>query len=183
MGRIILSEGDIAEQQVDAIVNAANSDLILGTGVAGAIRSKGGPSIQQECDEIGPIAVGGAVLTGAGALAATHVIHAAGMPPGGRADEASVRSCLRASFDLAGDRGLRTIAVPAIGAGVGGFGLQRCAEVSLEEARRHLDGETSLEEIRFVLYGEPAYRVFEMVHDSAKVAAQIERLAAARKPG
>lgn len=181
MGSIVLVEGDITEEAVDAIVNAANTDLVLGSGVAGAIRSQGGPSIQEECDRIGPIDLGGVALTTAGALAATHVIHAAGMPPGGQADEASVRSCVRASLDLARDRGFRSIALPAIGAGIGGFGLQRCAEVSLDEARRHLESETSLDEIRFVLFGEPAFRVFEMVNDSVKVAAQMERLAAARK--
>ena len=82
-GRITLAEGDITAQEVDAIVNAANSALVLGAGVAGAIREKGGPSIQQECDAIGPIEVGGAALTGAGELPARFVVHAAGMPPGG----------------------------------------------------------------------------------------------------
>jgi O-acetyl-ADP-ribose deacetylase (regulator of RNase III) len=84
---------------------------------------------------------------------------------------------MRRSLELAAERGLRTIAVPAIGAGVAGFPLQRAAEVLLEEARRHLAGETSLEEIRFVLFGEPAYRVFEMVNDAAKVAEQMAKLA------
>jgi O-acetyl-ADP-ribose deacetylase (regulator of RNase III) len=176
MGRIVLVEGDITEQEVDAIVNAANSALQLGAGVAGAIRTKGGPSIQAECVAHGPVEVGQAALTGAGALPARHVIHAAGMPPGGEADEASVRSAVAASLALAAEHGLRRIALPAIGAGIGGFSLQRCAEISLEEARRHLAGESSLEEIRFVLFGEPAYRVFEMVNDAAKVAAQMERL-------
>ena len=181
MGRIVLSEGDITDQAVDAIVNAANTDLVLGSGVAGAIRSKGGPSIQEECDRHGSIELGAVALTEAGALPAAHVIHAAGMQPGGRADEASVRSCVRAALDLAKDRSFETIALPAIGAGIGGFGMQRCAEVSLEEARRHLDGETSLREIRFVLFGEPAFRIFEMVNDSAKVAAQMERLNARKR--
>jgi O-acetyl-ADP-ribose deacetylase (regulator of RNase III) len=175
-GRIALAEGDITEQRVDAIVNAANSALILGAGVAGAIRAKGGPSIQEECDAIGPIEVGGAALTGAGDLPARYVIHAAGMPPGGQADENSVRSSVRRSLELACEKGCESIALPAIGAGIGGVSLQRCAEVSLEEARRHLEGETSLREIRFVLFGEPAYRVFEMVNDAAKVAAQMQRL-------
>ena len=181
MGRIALVEGDITEQEVDAIVNAANSQLVLRAGVAGAIREKGGPSIQQECNAIGAISVGEAAVTGAGALPARYVIHAAGMPPGGQASEESVRSSLRRSLELAAERGCRKLACPAIGAGIGGFSLQRCAEVSLEEARRHLDSETSLEEIRFVLFGEPAFRVFEMVNDAAKVAAQMERLAQARK--
>ena len=85
MGRISLREGDITENAVDAIVNAANSDLVLGSGVAGAIREKGGASIQQECDAIGPIDVGDAAVTTAGELPARYVIHAAGMPPGGSA--------------------------------------------------------------------------------------------------
>lgn len=181
MGSITLIEGDITEQEVDAIVNAANSELILGTGVAGAIRQKGGPTIQQECDRHGPIDVGGAAVTGAGNLRARFVVHAAGMAPGGAADAENVRAALRASFALAAERGFATLAVPAIGTGVGGLALQRCAEVSLEEARLHLAGETTLDEIRFVLFGEPAFRIFEMVNDSAKVAAQMERLAKLRE--
>lgn len=177
MGRIVLLEGDITEQEVDAIVNAANSALLLGAGVAGAISQKGGPSIQAECDAHGPIEVGQAALTGAGDLAARFVIHAAGMPPGGQADEVSVRSSVAASLALAAEHDCRTIAFPAVGAGTGGLSLQRCAEVSLEEAQRHLEGDSPLAEIRFVLFGEPAYRVFEMVNDAAKVAAQMERLA------
>ena len=86
-----------------------------------------------------------------------------------------------ASFALAAERGFSTLAVPAIGTGIGGLALQRCAELSLEEARLHLAGETTLEEIRFVLFGEPAFRVFEMVNDSAMVAAQMERLAKVRE--
>jgi O-acetyl-ADP-ribose deacetylase (regulator of RNase III) len=176
MGRIVIAEGDITEQSVDAIVNAANSALILGAGVAGAIREKGGPTIQEECNAIGAIDVGSSAITGAGDLPAKFVVHAAGIPPGGSADEQSVRACVRASLALAAERGLSSIAFPAIGAGIGGFSMQRCAEISLEEARSHLAGDTSLQEIRFVLFGEPAYRLFEMVDDAAKVAAQMERL-------
>jgi len=175
-GRIVLHEGDITAAAVDAIVNAANSQLVLGAGVAGAIRDRGGPSIQRECDEIGPIEVGGAAITGAGDLPAKWVIHAAGMAPGGQADEESIRNALRRSFELASERGCNSIAVPAIGAGIGGFSPQRCAEVLIEEARAHLRGETSLEEIRFVLFGEPTYRVFESVNDAAAVREQMERL-------
>jgi O-acetyl-ADP-ribose deacetylase len=175
-GRIVLREGDITQEEVDAIVNAANSGLVLGAGVAGAIRERGGPAIQEECDAIAPIAVGEAALTGAGSLPARFVIHAATMAPGGKANEQSVRASLRASLARASESGCRSVAVPALGAGVAGFPLQRCAEILLEEARRHLEGGTTLEEIRFVLLGEPAYRVFEMAHDAAKVAAQMERL-------
>ena len=175
-GRIVLAEGDITEHAVDAIVNAANSALVLGSGVAGAIRQRGGPAIQAACDAHGAIAVGEAALTVAGDLPARYVIHAAVMDPGGAASEQSVRSSLAHALELARAEGCESLACPALGAGVGGFAMQRCAEVSLEEARRHLSGETSLTEIRFVLFGEPAYRVFEMVNDAAKVAAQMERL-------
>lgn len=177
-GRIVLREGDITRQEVDAIVNAANTDLRLGAGVAGAIRERGGPSIQEECDRVGSIGVGEAAVTGAGALPARLVIHAASMPPGGQASEQSVRASMRASLECARQEGCRSIAVPAIGAGIAGMPLQRCAEILLEEARRHLEGDTSLEEVRFVLFGEPALRVFEMVDDAARVAAQMERLRA-----
>ena len=171
-----LVEGDITAQAVDAIVNAANSALVLGAGVAGAIRERGGPSIQQECDAIGPIEVGDAAVTGAGALPARFVIHAAGMPPGGHATEDAVRRSARRSLALASERGCRTIAIPAIGAGIGGFSPQRCAEVLLEEARAHLAGETSLEEIRFVLRGEPSFRVFESANDAIAVREQLARM-------
>jgi O-acetyl-ADP-ribose deacetylase (regulator of RNase III) len=176
MGRIVLAEGDITEHAVDAIVNAANNDLVLGSGVAGAIRERGGPTIQQECDALSPIAVGDAVATGAGELPARYVIHAAGMALGGEATEEAVRASIRRSLELAHELGCTSIAFPAIGAGVGGFSKQRCAEVSIEEARTHLAGATSLAEIRFVLFGEPMYRLFEMTHDAAKVAEQMARL-------
>ena len=176
MTRIMLLEGDLTDQEVDAIVNAANSALVLGSGVAGAIASRGGESIQRECDAHGAIEVGEAAITGAGALPARFVIHAAGMPPGGRASEESVRSAVRAALELAEEKGCRTVSLPAIGAGVGGLSLQRCAEISIEEARAFADRESGLEEIRFVLWGEPAFRVFEMVNDAAKVEAQMRKL-------
>jgi O-acetyl-ADP-ribose deacetylase (regulator of RNase III) len=180
-GRIVLLEGDVTLQEVDAVVNAANSELQLGAGVAGAIARRGGPGIQAECDAHGPVPVGGAARTGAGRLPARFVIHAASMAPGGSASEESVRASMRASLALAAETGCRTVAVPAIGAGIGGFPLQRCAELLLAEARAHLAGETPIQEIRFVLMGEPAYRVFEMAHDAARVAEQMERLERRRK--
>ena len=176
MAQIILLEGDITDQPVDAIVNAANTELSLGSGVAGAIQDKAGPEVQAECDVRGPIGLGEVALTGAGRLTARFVIHAASMEPGGSAREDTVRGAVRESLRLARSEGFRTIALPAIGAGVGGVSMQACAEISLEEARLHLAEESSLEEVRFVLWGEPAFRVFEMVHDRAKVAAQMERL-------
>jgi O-acetyl-ADP-ribose deacetylase (regulator of RNase III) len=176
MAQIILLEGDITEQHVDAIVNAANTELQLGSGVAGAIRAKGGPEVQAECDACGTLGLGEAALTGAGQLPARFVIHAASMELGGAATEDAIRRAVAASMALAQEQGFQTIAFPALGAGVGGFSLQACAEISLEEVRLCLAEASSLEEVRFVLWGEPAFRVFEMVNDRAKVAAQMERL-------
>jgi O-acetyl-ADP-ribose deacetylase (regulator of RNase III) len=174
-GRITIREGDITAQEVDALVNAANSALQLGSGVAGAIRERGGPEIQAECDAHGPIAVGEAVATGAGALSARYVIHAAGMAPGEPASEESVRAAMRRSLEIARELGCRTVAVPAIGAGVGGLSTQRSAELLLAEARAHLAGASCVEEIRFVLSGEPALRLFEAVYDSIRIAEQAQR--------
>ncbi len=176
MGRIILCEGDLTQAAVDAVINAANEHLILGSGVAGAIRERGGPEIQAECDRIGPIEVGSAAMTKGGRLPAPWVIHAAGMSLSGRATEDSVRRAFQASLALATERGLHSVAVPALGAGVGGLSLQRSAEILLAEARAHLAGETSLTEIRFVLFGEQALRVFEHVNDAAAIAEQMKRL-------
>jgi O-acetyl-ADP-ribose deacetylase (regulator of RNase III) len=175
-GRIVILEGDITEQDTDAIVNAANSMLRLGSGVAGAIHEKGGPTIQQECTAHGPVAVGEAAVTGAGDLPARFVIHAASMDPGGSSSEDGIRSSVRRSLELAAEHQCTSIAIPAIGAGIGGFSAQRSAEILLAEARAHLAGETSLGEVRFVLLGEPTYRVFEAARDAAKVQEQMERL-------
>ena len=180
MGRIVLCEGDISEQSVDAIVNAANTQLVLGAGVAGAIQRRGGPQIQQECDANGPIELGDAAVTGAGKLAARFVIHAAGMPPGGSATDSSIHAAIRRSLELAREKGCETVAIPALGAGIGGFPEQRCAEILLEECRQHLAGETTLREIRIVLYGEPTYRIFEAASDAVKIREQMEKLRASK---
>ncbi len=176
MARIRIQEGDLTLEQVDAIVNAANTQLLLGSGVAGAIRERGGPSIQAECDAPGAVELGDAALTAAGDVPARDVIHAAGMDLGGGVSEESLRDCTRRSLELAREHGLRSIALPAIGTGVGGFPLQRCAEIMLAEVQAHLAGETPLEEVRFVLFGEPAYRVFEQVQDAEKIRLQMEKL-------
>jgi O-acetyl-ADP-ribose deacetylase len=176
MGRVVIEEGDITDAATDAVVNAANTRLLLGSGVAGAIRKRGGPRIQEECDRHGPVELGGAALTSAGDLPARYVIHAAGMEPGGSVSEESLRTATRRSLELATEHGLRSIAFPAIGTGVGGFPVQRCAEVMLEQVGEHLAGQTTLDEVRFVLFGEPTYRIFEMVNDARKIRAQMERL-------
>ncbi|MCA9771997.1 MAG: macro domain-containing protein [Myxococcales bacterium] len=166
--RIIIEEGDLTRAAVDAIVNAANNDLRLGAGVAGAIREAGGPSIQAECDRIGPIAIGEAAITGGGSLPAKHVIHAASMGLGGRTTAESLESSTRAALRIARERGLKSIAFPAIGTGVAGFPLDACAEIMLDavedEAR---DGDT-IEEVRFVLFGREAYESFRLAHEARR---------------
>jgi O-acetyl-ADP-ribose deacetylase (regulator of RNase III) len=160
---IIIMQGDITEMDVDAIVNAANNDLKLGAGVAGAIRRKGGPSIQQECDRIGRIPVGEAAVTGAGQLKARYVIHAASMSLGSFTTEESLRSSTRNSLLRAHEKGLRTMAFPAIGAGIGGFPVKRCAEIMIGEVRDFLQRQTSLEKVYFVLFSEDNLKVFQTV--------------------
>lgn len=147
--RILIKQGDITTYDGHAVVNAANNWLKLGAGVAGAIRRAGGPSIQEECDRHGPIHVGEAAITGAGAMRARWVIHAAAM--GDEAvSERSIRESTRASLRLASEHGAKRVAFPILGSGVGGFEFRRAAEVMLE-AVRDAPESASLDEI--VLYG------------------------------
>ena len=156
-----LVEGDITEQESDAIVNAANSSLILGAGVAGAIRSKGGPTIQQECDQIGGCPVGGAAITTGGNLKAKHVIHAVGPRIGeGNEDEKLKNATLR-SLKVANDNGLKSISFPAISTGIFGFPIKRCAEIMLSNTIAYLKGDTGVEKVIFCLYGQEAFDVFK----------------------
>ena len=159
--RVTLRQGDLTEARVDAIVNAANNDLMLGGGVAGAIRTKGGPSIQEECNRIGTIRIGEAAITGGGKLAARHVIHAASMRLGGSTSEQGLRESTRNSLLRAKENGLESIAFPAIGTGIAGFPMDRCAVVMLEEIRGHLTGATSLKRVELVLFDQRSLEVFE----------------------
>ncbi len=161
--RIEIRQGDITELDVDAIVNAANNDLQLGGGLAGAIRRKGGPRIQAECDEIGTIPVGGAAITSGGNLKARHVIHAASMQLGGATTAQSLRSSTAHALRIAAQNGLKSVALPAIGAGIGGFPMRECAEIMLREAAKHFEQPTSIEKVHFVLFDKEALAAFERV--------------------
>jgi O-acetyl-ADP-ribose deacetylase (regulator of RNase III) len=158
--KIAIQQGDLTEMDTDAIVNAANNDLQLGGGVAGAIRRKGGEEIQRECDAIGSIPVGYAAITGGGKLKARHVIHAASMQLGGRTTAAMLSNSVAHSLRIAAELGLKTIAFPAVGTGIAGFPLEECASIMLHEAAQHLKSETSLEKIHFVLFDDRACDVF-----------------------
>jgi O-acetyl-ADP-ribose deacetylase (regulator of RNase III) len=168
MTRIHVEQGDITTYKVDAIVNAANNELVLGGGLAGAIRRKGGEEIQAECDRHGPIAVGQAAITGAGKLPTRYVIHQASMRLGGSTTAESLRSSTAAVLKLAEEHGIKTLAFPATGTGIAGFDMRQCAEIMLEEVRKHLAGKTGLTDVYFVLFDEPARQVFQDTLDRMK---------------
>ena len=179
--KIELLQGDLTEMDVDAIVNAANNDLKLGGGVAGAIRRKGGDSIQRECDEIGAIPIGGAAITSGGKLRARHVIHAASMQLGGATTAHALRGSTAHSLRIAAENGLRSIAFPAVGTGIAGFPLPDCARIMLREAVEHLKGPTSLEKIYFVLFDSDALKEFEKAW--AEIGAQAGELQRGSRAG
>lgn len=157
---IRLAEADITDLAVDAIVNPANAQLVLGGGVAGAIRMKGGPKIQAQCNELAPISVGQAVITTGGKLKATHVIHAVGPKMGEGDEEQKLRSVSLNSLKVADDNNLSTIAFPAISTGIFGFPLDRCAKIMLAATFEYLKGDTSVKEVTFCLFDTNAYDTF-----------------------
>lgn len=160
---IELTLGDITELEVDAIVNAANERLQLGSGVAGAIRRRGGPSIQAECDRIGHCPTGGAVVTGGGGLPARWVIHAVGPVWGGGAggEEGLLTSAVRSALERAEEVRARSVALPAISTGVYAFPLERAARISVEAAGAFAPTAKSVERIVFCLFDESARRAYE----------------------
>ncbi|MFP4082710.1 MAG: macro domain-containing protein [Candidatus Aminicenantes bacterium] len=158
--KIRLVEGNIALMEVEAIVNAANKSLILGGGVAGAIKNYGGPSIQEECSKIGPIKVGAAAITGGGNLSAKYVIHAVGPVYGeGNEDEKLTQATLN-SLKIAAAKEIKDIAFPAISTGIFRFPVQRCSEIMLKVAKEFLENHDYPKVIIFCLYGKEAFSVF-----------------------
>ncbi len=158
--RLELWEGDITELEVEALVNPANESLELGSGVAGAILEKGGPSIQNECNRIGKTPVGSAVITGAGELRAKHVIHAVGPRMGEGDEDRKLSSAVRSALALADRHGLKSIAIPAISTGNFGFPVDRCARITLTEIHRYLQGGTKLDQVVVCLWGEDSFNTF-----------------------
>lgn len=142
--------GDITELVVDVIVNAANSDLWMGSGVAGAIKTKGGEEIEREAIAMGPIRPGEAVMTTAGKLPSKYVMHCAGMPAGGSATYWKVLSSVQAALSIASDHNLKSIAFPAIGAGVGGLDEEQSAKAITEGIYHYARAPGSVKEITLV---------------------------------
>ena len=159
--KIYISKGDITDTPVEAIVNPANTDLLLESGVAGAIRRKGGERIQEECERLAPIRLGAATVTTAGNLKALYVIHAATMRPGEEATAESIRLATRQTLFRAEEKTIKSLALPAIGTGVAGFPVEECARIMLKVVLEHIKVRTSLEKIYFVLYDDTALKVFE----------------------
>ena len=166
--KIRFVQGDITDMDVDAVVNAANNDLVLGAGVAGAIRRKGGEEIQRECDRIGTIPIGTAAITTGGKLKARWVIHAASMELGAGTTADALRSSTLHSLHLARQKGLKSIAFPAIGAGIGGFPLRECAEIMLGAVAEDFGQPGSLETVYFVLFDRRAFDAFTSVWEKMK---------------
>ena len=164
MGRIIIKLGDITQENVDAIVNAANTRLAGGGGVDGAIHRAAGPSVMEECRKIGGCRTGEAVITSAGKLKARKIIHTPGpvWSGGNKREPALLRDCYGSSFKLAKKNGLGTIAFPAISTGVYGYPIEAAARIAIDEGMKYCD---EFDEIRYVCFSEGDRRVYVKVYE------------------
>jgi len=167
-----LVEGDITGLDTDAIVNAANERLAHGGGVAGAIARKGGPTIQRESDDWvrnhGRVLTGSAAITSGGKLRARYVIHAVGPVYGAPRAAEQLAAAVQSALRLADEHQLKSIALPAISAGIFGYPLAEAAQVTLDAAISYLQGETGLERVVFCLYGRQAFQVFAEALEARK---------------
>jgi O-acetyl-ADP-ribose deacetylase len=166
--KIIILKGDITEVDVEAIVNAANTELWMGTGVAGAILKKGGRSIEDEAVKLGPIHLGDAVITRGGTLKAAHVIHAAVIRPGESASVDSIRKATISALEIVVDRKIRTVAFPALGTGVGALSYGHCARAMLSETIQFLQEEEFPKYVYFVLREDEAHKTFKETLEGLK---------------
>jgi len=161
MAQIEVLDTDITKLEVDAIANAANTRLIHGGGVAGAIARAGGPAVQRESERRAPIGLGEAVQTTAGEMPSKWVIHAATMKLGGPTSAEIIRRATASTLRKADELGARSLALVAFGTGVGGFPLDEAARIEVEEVRSHLDAGSGLERVVFAVRGEDARSAFE----------------------
>jgi O-acetyl-ADP-ribose deacetylase (regulator of RNase III) len=161
MTPIEVLDADITTLEVDAIANAANTRLLHGGGVAGAISRAGGPSVQEESHAKAPIGLGDAVETSGGEMPCRWVIHAATMELGGPTSEDIIRRATASTLARADELGAKSLALVAFGTGVGGFPLDDAARVEVAEVRRHLDAGSGLERVVFAVHGDAARAAFE----------------------
>jgi O-acetyl-ADP-ribose deacetylase (regulator of RNase III) len=160
VAEIEVMQTDITKLEVDAIANAANTQLRHGGGVAGAISRAGGPEVQAESDRLAPVGLGEAVETSAGEMPSRWVIHAATMELGGPTSAQIIRNATAATLAKADELGVRSLALVAFGTGIGGFPLDEAAQIEVEEVRRHLDGGSDLERVVLAVSGEEAEAAF-----------------------
>jgi len=165
MIKIEVYQGDITRLELDALVNAANNRLWMGGGVAGALKRAGGKEIEAEAVRKGPVPIGEAVVTGAGSLTARYIIHAAVMGQDLETDAEKIRQATKSSLLRADELGIKSIAFPALGTGVGGFPMAECAKIMISEVRQHSAMKTGLEKVVFALYDELAYEAFKQELD------------------
>lgn len=161
--RIEIIHGDLTDESVEAIVNAANTDLILGAGVAGAIRRRGGPAIQEQCEALSPIPLGGAVVTRAGELPARFIIHAAVMSFQALPTSQTIRDATWHSLKIAAEQKFETISFPALGTGVGGFAMDQAARVMITTVKEFFGQYDKPRTVRFVLFDDHAARIFRSI--------------------
>ena len=169
MDRIRVIEGDITELAVDAIVNAANSSLLGGGGVDGAIHRAAGPKLLEECRTLGGCPTGEARITKGYSLPAKHVIHTVGpVWHGGRhGEDDDLANCYRNSLALASQNGVKTIAFPAISTGVYGFPLDRATKIAVREVKQYLDAHPEIDQVTFCCFGASATEIYEREVDKA----------------
>jgi O-acetyl-ADP-ribose deacetylase (regulator of RNase III) len=167
VAEIEVQQADITRLEVDAIANAANTELRHGGGVAGAISRAGGPKVQSESDERAPIGLGEAVETTAGEMPSRWVIHAATMELGGPTSAEIIRAATASALAKADELGAKSLALVAFGTGVGGFPLDQAAKIEVEEVRQHLEGGSGLERIVFAVHGADAEQAFRTALESA----------------
>ena len=165
MVEIEVYHGDITQLELDALVNAANNHLWMGGGVAGALKRAGGNEIEDEAVKKGPIPVGEAVVTGAGRLKARYIIHAAVMGQDLKTDAEKIRQATRNSLLRGDELGIKSIAFPALGTGVGGFPLDECARIMISEVRQYSARKTGLERVVFALFDQQACQTFKQELD------------------
>lgn len=159
--KICLIQGDITEIDTDVIVNAANDQLIMGGGVAGAIRRKGGVKIQEEALEKAPISVGEAVITSGGNLKANYVIHTVGPRMGEGNEEIKLENAIKNSLKLMEEYNLKSISFPAISSGIFGYPIKKCANIMISTIKNYLKQDTSIKKVILCLYTKDDFDIFE----------------------
>ncbi len=171
--KIQIVQGDITERSVDCIVNAANSYLQHGGGVAGAIIRKGGHIIQEESNKIGFVPVGNAVMTGAGNLSCKKIIHAVGPKMGQGDEDVKLQQAIQSILALASQEGFSSISIPAISSGIYGFPKDRCAKILITQSHAFLrQNKTSLSLVEFCIYDDETLKYFEYELNLAKTKAK-----------